>query len=79
MLLSVFTWLILYQLLYAFNPTISKLSSKAIILSFITHYLILCLSTYREAQPRLNEENAQIVFEKGRGIQQDFADSFTGK
>lgn len=34
--------------------------------------------TPRSAQPRISEENAQVIFEKGRGIQQDFADSFTG-
>lgn len=33
----------------------------------------------RNAQPRISDENAQVIFDKGRGIQQDFADSFTGK
>ncbi|XP_003391362.2 PREDICTED: disks large homolog 3-like [Amphimedon queenslandica] len=31
----------------------------------------------KSAQPRISDENAQVIYDKGRGIQQDFADSFT--
>jgi hypothetical protein len=31
----------------------------------------------KDAQPRISDENAEVIFDKGRGIQQDFADSFT--
>ena len=35
--------------------------------------------TFRSAQPRLSNEQAQQMFDKGRSIEQDFADSFTGQ